>query len=313
VGAGCGELGGLCPARDLFRGDERHVWERKLEAYGFFGDPFNYASLLTITDTRVLVTRVRTPKDLSLRALCLGPLSCGRRCRTLQEHMGTSPFLTVSAVWRHGLESYATTRTRAPPFWPGFLAPVNSLSVAFLGSFMLSYPAGLHVTKRPYGIPDRVLVTEDVALESRDGVLRISRSNQPGAPRGHVVVRAEGRDGRRLDLEDPRWAAKGGAVVEKRTQLTLEAADPEWRGYADEPWLWQMRSILDHILGRSIAPADTWDDLGDEDLLPPPPSRCSRLLTWVFGGDMLGHHARIEDEEGESDEETIEKKPLIVP
>jgi len=315
VGVGGGELCGMSPARDLFRGAERHVWERKFDSYGFFGDAFNYASLLTITDTRVLVTRARQPKDLTLRGLLVGPLTCGRNCRNLQERLGTSPFITVTSIWNEGLESYATTRTRAPPFWPGFMQPVNSISVAFLGSYMMSYPAGLFVTQRPYGIPRNVKITGDVSLRWRDGVLRVNHSNQEGAPLMHVVVGVTDPGGRELAAGDERWLAPHGSALERGSRVKLEAADPEWKRYADEPWLWQLRSVLDHVLGRSIAPPETWDDLSSAPPAPPRPGCCHRLLARLFGGDMLGERSRVHHSDDESGEEeaTSELDPLIAP
>lgn len=315
IGAGGGELVGICPSQDLFCPFERHIWERRLDSYGFYGDPFDYASLLSITDCRLLVTRARHPKPLSLRGMLVGPLSCGRSCGTLQEYMGTNTYLTVSSIWHEGLESYATTRTRAPPFWPGFMAPVSSISFAFLGPYMDSYPAGLFVTQRPYGIPRRVKVTEEVRLRMVEGNLRITLSRQPTAPRGHVVVEAFDAEGGGLELDDPRWLAPEGDLVEPGSTLRLEAADPEWRGYADEPWLWQLRNILDQILGRAQAHKSTWDELDDRPP-PPKPKRFAKLLAAVFGGDMLGHGTRIQgsSEESDSDDaggQDAEGEPLI--
>merc|ERR1711933_675943 len=107
-----------------------------MQAYGFFGDPFDYLSILSITDRRIIVTRVRMPKPLTLVGLILGPLTFGTCCRTLQEWRDTHAYLTVSFMAHNGVESYATTRTRSPPFWPGFMQPKTSLSITFLARFM---------------------------------------------------------------------------------------------------------------------------------------------------------------------------------
>ena len=35
---------GLCPRDDVLIPGERHIWEHRLDAFGFFGDPFNYST-----------------------------------------------------------------------------------------------------------------------------------------------------------------------------------------------------------------------------------------------------------------------------
>ena len=35
---------GLCPKDDVLIPGERHIWEHRLDAFGFFGDPFNYST-----------------------------------------------------------------------------------------------------------------------------------------------------------------------------------------------------------------------------------------------------------------------------
>jgi len=163
IGEGGAMLDRFCTT-NLLLPRERHIWERKFDAYGFFGDPFNYLSALTITDRRIIVSRARLPKPLSLVGMLLGPLTFGTRCRSLQEFRGTNSYMTVTCIGHEGVESYASTRTRSPPFWPGFMAPRTSLSFTFLARFMNNYPPGLFVTQRPYGTPVHCKLTRPIQL-----------------------------------------------------------------------------------------------------------------------------------------------------
>ena len=43
-------IAGLCPASDIMIEGEKHVWERHLTAFGLYTDPYEYESLLTVTD-----------------------------------------------------------------------------------------------------------------------------------------------------------------------------------------------------------------------------------------------------------------------
>ncbi|CAJ1403715.1 unnamed protein product, partial [Effrenium voratum] len=161
VGDGGAAIAGLCPKHEILADNERHIWEHQFDSFGFFGDPFNYSTMLTLTDWRILVTRARWPKAFSLVGCLIGPRTCSTRCRLLQEHWGYFPYLTVTSVWYGSLESYVTQRVRAPPFWPGFMSPIMSLSVNFLEKYMQTYPAALQVTQRPYGIARRVKVKDE--------------------------------------------------------------------------------------------------------------------------------------------------------
>eukprot|EP00913_Durusdinium_trenchii_P012228 g11482.t1 len=210
------------------------------------GDPFNYSTLLTLTDRRILVTRARWPKALSLVGCLIGPRTCSHHCSILQERWGYFPYITLTS---ESLESYVTQRVRAPPFWPGFMKPIMSLSVNFLEKWMKSYPSALQVTQRPYGIPREVHVPRGakIWLRSVEGEDR-GDLRDGSAPRGQYVEEVwEG--GEELDLNDSFWVK--GALAPEDAKLVLQAGDPEWDGYADEPWLHQMREILDHISGRT--------------------------------------------------------------
>jgi len=301
VGDGGGDIAGVCPLEEVFCDGEQHIWEHRFNAFGFFGDPFNYSILLTFTSNRVIVTRARWPKAFSLIGCLIGPRTCSNRCSLLQEHLGYSPYVTLTSVWYGSLESYVTERVRAPPFWPGFMSPIMSLSVLFLEKWMKLYPAALQVTQRPYGIPRRVCVKAGSTIvlkamgKGEDASLRIVSSDDPFAPRGQVVVQVKDSSGRVMDLEDGRW--QQASSIEAGAQLLLKAGDPEWDGYADEPWLHQMRAILDHISGRSQAPLETWETLEDPPR-PELPGCLARLAAALCGGHMLGHRTEKDGEDG---------------
>lgn len=300
VGDGGAVIAGLCPKDDVLIPGERHIWEHRLDAFGFFGDPFNYSTLLSLSDQRILVTRARWPKAFSLVGCLIGPRTCSNNCSILMERWGHFPYVTVTSVWYESLESYVTQRVRAPPFWPGCMKPIMSLSVNFLEKWMQSYPSALQVTQRPYGIPQDVTVKSgrqiwlrSVAQEER---LRIMRSNEPAAPRGQYVEEIwEG--GEELDLGDSYWSKD--TLAPEGAKLVLQAGDTEWDGYADEPWLHQMREILDHISGRSQARPETWEVL-EEPPRPDGPGGLQRLFASLVGSHMLGHH---HSGEGSSDDE----------
>jgi len=317
VGEGGAEIDGFCPTRDLLRFGERHIWERKMDAYGFFGDAFNYVSILSITDCRVVVTRARLPKPLTIVGLMMGPLTLGTRCRGLQEFRGTHAYLTVTSISHAGVESYATARTRSPPFWPGFMAPRTSISFTFLARFMHIYPAGLFATQRPYGMPLSVRLQAEVRLRRHGSGLVVVSSLDKAAPRGHVVVEALDRTRRAMSLEDPRWDAPEGAVLGPGCKLTFEAADPEWNTYADEPWLRQLRVVLDHVIGRSKPPEGWLEDL-EEPAEPPELGPCVKTFAHLLGPECFGEHFKPKrywdldgEEEWVSDSDDSPEEPLI--
>ncbi|CAE6940013.1 unnamed protein product [Symbiodinium natans] len=311
VGDGGANIAGVCPLEEVFCNGEQHIWEHRLDAFGFFGDPFNYSTLLTLTNSRIVVTRARWPKAFSLIGCLVGPRTCSNRCSLLQEHLGYFPYVTLTSVWYGSLESYVTERVRAPPFWPGFMSPIMSLSVLFLEKWMKVYPAALRVTQRPYGIPRRVRVKPDSTIlvkavnKGEEAGLQILSSNDPFAPRGQVVVQAKDSGGRVLDLKDGRW--QQASLFEAGSQLLLKAGDPEWDNYADEPWLHQLRAILDHISGRSQAPLETWEPL-EEPPRPELPGCFARMAAALFGGHMLGHRTDPDGDDSESDEMALQKK-----
>ncbi|CAK9080676.1 unnamed protein product [Durusdinium trenchii] len=45
VGSGGHSIAGLCPRDEVLISSERHVWEHRFDAFGFFGDPFNYSRM----------------------------------------------------------------------------------------------------------------------------------------------------------------------------------------------------------------------------------------------------------------------------
>jgi len=286
IGEGGADVDGFSTSELLLPG-ERHIWERKMEAYGFFGDPFNYFSVLSITDRRVVVSRARTPKPLSLIGILLGPLTFGTQCRALQEVRGTHAYLTVTCIGHKGVESYATTRTRSPPFWPGFMAPITSISFTFLARFMNIYPAGLFVTQRPYGMSLGVKLKGSVWLERLANGLTIVKTEDKNAPRGHCVAKIRSEWNRKISVFDARWSEPGGSELGRGCRLKFEAADPEWNTYADDPWLTQVRQVLDQALGRSTAPEEAWRSL--EDPTKPAEDTKSRLLARFVGSECLGH------------------------
>ncbi|CAE7678837.1 unnamed protein product, partial [Symbiodinium pilosum] len=140
---GLAEIFGITARDDLLLPDEELIWEWKLNCVGHFTDPFDYTSLLVITDSRLHVARARCPKPLSLRGLLLGPLTLGFRCMHLQEWLGHHAGLTISSLAHNSLESYATTRSRAPPFWPGLGPPIDGFGFVFMPKFTQVYPAVL--------------------------------------------------------------------------------------------------------------------------------------------------------------------------
>ncbi|CAE6940936.1 spen [Symbiodinium natans] len=140
---GIAEIFGLTAKEDIILPDEELIWEWKLNCVGHFTDPFDYTSLLVITDSRLHVARARCPKPPSLRGMLLGPRTCGFRWMHLQEWLGHHAGLTISSLAHHMLESYATTRSRAPPFWPGLGAPIDGFGFVFMPKFTQIYPAVL--------------------------------------------------------------------------------------------------------------------------------------------------------------------------
>lgn len=287
---GTAEIFGVNVSRDLLSGDEKLVWERQLIAYGSFTDPFDYSSLLALTDRRLLVLRARCPKPLSCRGLCLGPLTCGFHCMSLQELLGRHAGMTIASLSLNYLESYATTRTRSPAYWPGFGPPINALGVVFMAKFMDLYPAALTILQRPYGLQPRLRVEGEVRLSATNhGHLRIRASDQPDVPRGHLVVSVKDPDGVAIGPDDPRWSAEDGGDLQPGSEIVLEAVDQRWRNCVDEPWLFQLRRILDQVLGRQEASEDTWEPL-DEPVEPPQPGCCQQLCAKICGGDFLGLH-----------------------
>lgn len=165
---------------------------------------------------------------------------------------------------------------------------------------MSSYPASLQVTQRPYGIPQNVRVEENAEIKAvsmqtlgKEPALKILSSQQSSVPRGHIVEEVLDPAGRKVDLCDESWAAAGGTSVLPGSRLTLEAGDPEWEGYADEPWLHQLRSILDKVLGHAEPPTHVWKELA-EPPAPEAPGLGSRFMARLVGAHMLGHHFRAE-------------------
>lgn len=47
-----------------------------------------------------------------------------------KEFLGHHAGLTITSLAHRSLESYATTRSRAPPFWPGLGPPIDGFGVA---------------------------------------------------------------------------------------------------------------------------------------------------------------------------------------
>ena len=39
----CSTPAGVCPLEEVFCDGEQHIWEHRFNAFGFFGDPFNYS------------------------------------------------------------------------------------------------------------------------------------------------------------------------------------------------------------------------------------------------------------------------------
>lgn len=320
------EVDGFSTSDLLLRGEGK-VWEKKLDAYGFLGDPFNYMSVLTITDHRIIVSRARKPKPLSVMGIITGPLTMGSWFKTLQEWRGTHAYITVTSISHEGVESYVTTRVRSPPFWPGFMAPRTSLSLTFLVKYMNIYPAGLFVTQRPYGIALKVRLRNDGATlgcsatktgGSRRRLVILSTSD-PKAPRGHFVTAVWNEVGKEISLGDRRWFDNDGFHLPPGSTIHLEPADPEWNTYADEPWLRQVRLVLDHVIGHSTAPEDAWVNLEKPPARGPSArvkAKSCKFAAALCGSDCLGHRfdpVLVEDDDAylSSDEHLGSVAPLI--
>lgn len=287
---GDAELGGIKPSRDLVAEDETLIWEKLDDYPGYFTDPFNYSSLLALTDRRLIVLRKRSPKPLSCRGLLVGPLTLGSHCLLLQESWGYHSCVTLTSIALQNLESYAEVRRIAPPIWPGLGEPKASVSLHFLPRTMKSYPASLTIKKWPYGLPLRIHVVSKVALRRiGSGNLRIWHSTQADAPRWAKVLRVVAPDGR--PLSDPNWASSEGALVPAGSEIQLEKSD-ELDHHADEPWLLQIQEILDDVTGKSKASEECWVILDADEALKPAeqPSRCLQIWSHLCGGDMLGLH-----------------------
>lgn len=285
---------GLSPVRHIVSSGESHVWTRRFDSYGHYGDPYNYCSTLTITDYQTIIVRANTPKPCSLRGLVVGPRTLGTRCLWLQDLLGHTAYISVCTLGHNNLASYATQRMRAPPFWPGLLSPVTSCVVSLLPTFMRIYPAGFSVSQKPYGLRRQVRTTQEMTLKpTTDRKLFISTSHHRGAPRGQVVDEVNGDLTQRLvesegsDLDE--------VVVEAGSDIVLEAASEDWTTVADEPWLAQIRTIYDHILGRKEADEAAFE--ADDEPAPPPPTPggCSAFCARLVGHDMLGRRCTAQE------------------
>ncbi|CAJ1393535.1 unnamed protein product [Effrenium voratum] len=305
---GCAEIFGISARRDLLLPGEELIWEWKLREAGHFTDPFNYTSLIAITDGKLHIARARCPKPLSLRGLLLGPRTFGFRCMHFQEMMGHHAGLTITSLAHRSLESYATTRSRAPPFWPGFGPPIDGFGFVFMPKFSQMYLAALSVTQKPYGLSRRAIVADVVRLASHEGgYLRVTESKQHTIPKGARIVSVLDTDGDDIDFEDERWSEPGGSLLEPGTGVLLEAVDHQWNTTSDEPWVSQLRGIMDIILGRddqsgeARANKDIWDVLEE----PPEaeaPSCMVQLGAQIFGMEMMGLHPAREFEKIKADD-----------
>ncbi|OLP81812.1 hypothetical protein AK812_SmicGene37599 [Symbiodinium microadriaticum] len=308
---GTAEIFGITAIDDLLLPDEGLIWERKLNCVGHFTDPFDYTSLMVITDSRLHVARARCPKPLSLRGLLLGPLTFGFRCMHIQEWLGHHAGLTISSLAHSSLESYATTRSRAPPFWPGLGPPIDGFGFVFMPKFTQIYPAALSVSQKPYGLKVKATVQDPaIRLCARSGFLRVKTSAQHSLPKGARVVMVEDASGEEIELDDECWSAPEGCLLEEGSRVTLEAVDHQWSTVSDEPWVSQLRAIMDIVLGKGaeitgdVANSDdTWDVLED----PPPaenPGCCKKIGAHVFGPDMMGLHSLPQFSFGDDDSDS---------
>jgi len=294
---GTAEIFGISPKHDLLSDEETLIWEWKLHEVGFFTDPFDYTSLLAITDRRLHVSRARCPKPLSCRGLFLGPFTLGFRCMHFQEWLGHHAGLTITTLGHSYLESYATTRSRAPPFWPGFGPPLDSFGVVFMPKFTQIYPAALNILQKPYGLQRKAVVEEgrDVRLSAHTGgYLRICSSRQHTAPKGARVVRVYDPEMEEIDLDDDCWEQPQGFAPEPGSQLLLEAVDHQWNTVADEPWVAQLRAILDVIIdasGAAYINEETFEMLEEAPEEDVEVSGCAKIGARICGGDMLGLHS----------------------
>lgn len=298
---GTAEIFGISMKRDLLLDEEELIWEWKLNEVGHFTDPFNYTSLLAITDTRLHIARARSPKPMSLRGLLLGPRTFGFRCMHLQEFMGHHAGLTITSLAHRSLESYATTRSRAPPFWPGFGPPIDGFGFVFMPKFSQMYLAALSVTQKPYGLQRHATVdSAGIRLKAHmEQNLKVIQSDQPSIPKGARVVAVVDPEGEEIEVDDARWSAGEGAALEAGTKILLEAVDHQWNTMSDEPWVSQLRSIMDIILGRQedsgAGKDDVWDIL--EEAPPKEQPNCwLRLGASLFGIDMMGLHHSVESD-----------------
>lgn len=291
---GTAEIFGISMKRDLLLEEEDLIWEWKLNEIGHFTDPFNYTSLLAITDARLHIARARCPKPLSLRGLLLGPRTFGFRCMHFQEFMGHHAGLTITSLAHRSLESYATTRSRAPPFWPGFGPPIDGFGFVFMPKFSQMYLAALSVTQKPYGLSRHATAeSEGIRLAAHTAdYLKVIQSDQHTIPKGARVVAVVDPDGDEIELDDDRWSA--GCSLEPGTKVLLEAVDHQWNTMSDEPWVSQLRSIMDIILGKDEnsgeAKEDVWDIL-EEPPAKEEPNCWLRIGASLFGTDMMGLHA----------------------
>lgn len=299
---------------DLLSEEEQLIWEWKLSSCSIFADPFEYTSLISISDSQLHVTRSRCPKPFSARGLFCGPFTLGHRCRQLHEFMGYNAGLTVTSLGHVSLESYATSRSRAPPFWPGVGPAIDSFGVMFMPKFSQVYPASLSICKKPYGLARSVTLDEDHGVHlahSKEQSLRIVRSSQLTAPKGARVASVLDPDDEEIAIDDERWQAPGGYSPSAGAKLFLESVDHQWNDIADEPWMAQLRGILSIILRREDAAAaddDLWDILEQEDSNSV--SFLARIGAMIFGNDMMGIASRpnyrhlAEDGRSDSSEES---------
>ncbi|CAK9041984.1 unnamed protein product [Durusdinium trenchii] len=281
--------------RDLLLPDEELIWEWKLHETGHFTDPFDYTSLLAISDSRLHIARARCPKPLSLRGLFLGPRTFGFRCMHFQEFMGHHAGLTITSLAHGSLESYATTRSRAPPFWPGLGPPIDGFGFVFMPKFSQMYLAALSVTQKPYGLSRHATVAEPRTCLVADprGYLRVTRSQQHTIPKGARIVAVVDPEGEEIDLDDSCWASE--SELELGSKVLLEAVDHQWNTMSDEPWVPQLRSIMDIILGKEVMSGANdkviWDVLEEPEREEP--SCLARLGATVFGHEMMGLHSTV--------------------
>eukprot|EP00913_Durusdinium_trenchii_P035451 g33177.t1 len=294
--------GGPGTKRDLLLPDEELIWEWKLHETGHFTDPFDYTSLLAISDSRLHIARARCPKPLSLRGLFLGPRTFGfppydppPGREDLNDRGGRPP-------------TEATTRSRAPPFWPGLGPPIDGFGFVFMPKFSQMYLAALSVTQKPYGLSRHATVAEPRTCLVADprGYLRVSLGYPPMAggptlptprlhtiPKGARIVAVVDPEGEEIDLDDSCWASE--SELELGSKVLLEAVDHQWNTMSDEPWVPQLRSIMDIILGKEVMSGANdkviWDVLEEPEREEP--SCLARLGATVFGHEMMGLHSTV--------------------